>query len=109
MVKRHQIQELADAIAAKYPVEKIILFGSYADGAATQDSDVDLLVVMDYEGRQIDVAAKLRLAANFDDPVDIVIFRTDELPERYRQLNPIAREAVDKGIILYDRRAVRVA
>ena len=30
--------------------ERVILFGSYARGAATVDSDVDLLVVMNYRG-----------------------------------------------------------
>src|SRR5438128_276035 len=109
MVGHEKIKQLSDAIAAKFAVEKIILFGSCAYGTATSDSDVDLLVVMDYQGRQIDMAAELRLAADFDDAVDIIIFRPDELEQRYRQFNPIAREALDRGTILYDRRTARVA
>ncbi|MFT9493949.1 nucleotidyltransferase family protein [Anaerosolibacter sp.] len=31
-------------ILAKYPIKKISLFGSYANGSATEDSDVDILV-----------------------------------------------------------------
>jgi len=109
MVPRQEIQNLADAIAAKFPVEKIILFGSYAYGTPTEDSDVDLLVVMEYAGEQIDVAVEIRSACEFDHPVDIIIFRPDELQRRYKQFNPIARESLDKGVVLYDRRTAGVA
>jgi predicted nucleotidyltransferase len=109
MVSRQEIQRFADAIATKFGVERIILFGSYAYGTVTPNSDVDLMVVMPYSGRQLDLAADLRLAAEFDEPVDIIIFKPGELEDRYRQHNPIAREAIDKGAVLYDRRAARVA
>jgi len=45
-VTQEQIQEYSDRIAAEFKPERIILFGSYAYGAPTRDSDVDLLVVM---------------------------------------------------------------
>ena len=41
------IQEIAGAvepIASEYEIKKVMLFGSYADGSNTADSDVDLLV-----------------------------------------------------------------
>ena len=46
MVSQETIQQFADEIARRYSPEKviIILFGSYARGTATEDSDVDLLV-----------------------------------------------------------------
>lgn len=31
-------------ILAKYPIKKLSLFGSYANGSAKEDSDVDILV-----------------------------------------------------------------
>jgi predicted nucleotidyltransferase len=40
------IQELADQIVERYKPCRVILFGSYATGLPTADSDVDLLVVM---------------------------------------------------------------
>jgi len=39
-----QIKNSAEEIALKYPVKRISLFGSFADGNATENSDVDLLV-----------------------------------------------------------------
>ena len=39
-----QIKNSAEEIAEKYPVKKLSLFGSYAVGSATENSDVDLLI-----------------------------------------------------------------
>ena len=41
------VQQIADGVAAaslEYPLRKVDLFGSYADGNSTPRSDVDLLV-----------------------------------------------------------------
>ena len=48
MVSREAIQKYADAIAREFRPEKIILFGSHAYGEPTEDSDVDLMVVMPF-------------------------------------------------------------
>ena len=45
------IRDLVDRIAARFKPQKIILFGSYARGDFTRDSDVDLLIVMETRGR----------------------------------------------------------
>lgn len=39
-----EIREKVKPIAEKYEIEKVWLFGSYARGEATEDSDVDLLI-----------------------------------------------------------------
>jgi uncharacterized protein len=46
MIEMNKIRELSLAIANKLKPEKIILFGSYADGNPTQDSGVDMLVFL---------------------------------------------------------------
>ena len=47
MVTRKEIQATCDEIVRKFAPLQVILFGSYAYGTPTEDSDVDLLVVMD--------------------------------------------------------------
>ena len=42
---RGTVQRLVDTLAATLQPEKVILFGSHANGRATADSDVDLFVV----------------------------------------------------------------
>jgi len=44
-----QIQQTVQDYFKDKPVKKVYLFGSYAKGNPTEDSDVDLLVDLDYE------------------------------------------------------------
>ena len=53
MVDAQRIQQVSDEIARRFRPERIILFGSYAYGTPTEHSDVDLLVVMPSEERDI--------------------------------------------------------
>ena len=55
--RRKQIKLTCDAIAREFHPEKIVLFGSYASGQPRPDSDVDLLVVMPFEGSPFRQAA----------------------------------------------------
>lgn len=44
MTTVNEIREAVKDTAFKYPVKKVILFGSYAEGTATDSSDIDLVV-----------------------------------------------------------------
>lgn len=39
-----EIKDSITEVARKYPIKRLSLFGSYADGSAKDDSDIDLLV-----------------------------------------------------------------
>ena len=43
------IQGIVQQIVAKFNPFKVVLFGSYAYGDPGEDSDVDLLVIMDFD------------------------------------------------------------
>ena len=49
MLTIEQISNAAKIIAKEYPVVKIQLFGSYAEGKNTPESDVDILLEFDSE------------------------------------------------------------
>lgn len=42
-----EIASFYNLIKGAYPVKKIILYGSYAKGVATKDSDIDIGVIID--------------------------------------------------------------
>ena len=44
MLTIEDIQTAVNKIAPQYPINQVHLFGSYADGTAKADSDVDVLV-----------------------------------------------------------------
>ncbi len=48
MLSREQITQAVGKAAHRYPVSRVYLFGSYASGTATEQSDVDLYVEFDH-------------------------------------------------------------
>jgi len=48
-----RIKHFSQRIAREFKPDRIILFGSHANGMPTQDSDVDMLVIMPFEGRAV--------------------------------------------------------
>jgi predicted nucleotidyltransferase len=109
MASMQEIQNLADEIARLHRPYQIILFGSHAHGVASESSDVDLLVVMDYSGNAVDEACRIWAAVRPQFPVDLILRRPDDLNRRYRLFDPLAREALDHGRVLYERDRARVA
>jgi predicted nucleotidyltransferase len=97
---------MARRIVERFDPEQIVLFGSYARGTATPDSDVDLLVVFrDAEPRRQKAVEIYRLLAGVGLPKDIVVVSSVEV-ERYRDIvGTIIRPALREGKILYDRPA----
>jgi len=93
-------------IAETLKPEKIILFGSYAYGNPTPDSDVDLLVIMKTNATQKErYLSVARLLRPRQFPVDIIV-RTPKEVERALKTKGyfFIREIVTKGKVLYERR-----
>ncbi|MBR2831278.1 nucleotidyltransferase domain-containing protein [Candidatus Saccharibacteria bacterium] len=44
MLSVNSIKEIVTKVSKRYGVKKVYLFGSYAKGLATEDSDVDLVI-----------------------------------------------------------------
>ena len=104
MVTQYQIQEIAEKIGDKLPAERVVLFGSYAQGEASEDSDIDLLVVAKTSlPPNQRYAAVRRLLADYPAAFDIVV-KTPEEYERWRSVvNHIVSFADKYGKVLYDR------
>jgi len=84
--------------------EKIILFGSYAYGHPTPDSDVDLLVIMETTDPPTERFMKVaRLLRPRLFPVDILVYTPQEIEEALEHNNIFIREIYTKGITLYER------
>jgi predicted nucleotidyltransferase len=56
---RRLIREIADKIRREYRPERIVLFGSYANGNPGPDSDIDLLIIKETSDRPIDRRVKV--------------------------------------------------
>ncbi len=96
------IRKLCKRIAEAYHPEKIILFGSHAYGTPTEDSDVDLLIVMNYEGRSIEQTIKIRLELGLVTPMDLLIRTSQEVNDRLRDGDMIMIDIWQHGKVLYE-------
>jgi predicted nucleotidyltransferase len=97
-----KIQDLADRIAREFHPEKIILFGSHARGDAGKYSDVDLLVIMHFEGKGARVAADIRIRMRPGFPVDIVVRSPEHVRQRLEWGDSFLREVAEEGRTLYE-------
>ncbi len=98
-----RIDDAVRRIVDRFHPAKIILFGSYARGAAGPDSDVDLLVVMDVRDSKRQQAVEIDLAlSDRTFPLDLIVVTPEEF-EKYRDIvGHILYPAVREGKILYD-------
>jgi predicted nucleotidyltransferase len=103
MVDMGSIQAVADRIVREYDPDRIILFGSYAYGLASPSSDVDILVVMSFEGGNF--RQSMDILNRVDPPfaTDILARKPDDTQRRYELGDPLIREALDRGKVLYER------
>ena len=103
MIELTAIMEVAQRIAREFHPEKIILFGSYARGTVTPDSDVDILVILPFEGRGFHKSLEILNRVNPDFPIDLLACRPDDTERGYEEGDPLIREAIDRGRVLYER------
>ena len=74
MLTIEKISEIVSEIAQEYDIKKITLFGSYADGKSTPQSDIDLLVEFNSENVSLLTLSSLkyRFEELFDIDVDVI-------------------------------------
>lgn len=103
MVKRSQICAFSEAVAREFRPRKIVLFGSYAYGKPTKDSDVDLLVIMRRtRDRGERMSVRIRHAIPRDFPLDLLVRTPSDVAKRLRWGDPFISELLQKGEVLYE-------
>lgn len=102
MTAQTEIQAYCDAIAREFKPEKILLFGSYAYGTPTEDSDVDLMVVMPCKRRMLDQALAIRMRLSAPFPMDLLVRTPASIRKRLNWGDSFLREVVTKGKVLYE-------
>ncbi len=101
MVADKLIENFCQQIVERFGAQKVILFGSYANGTPTVDSDVDLLVVMPFTGRSVDESVKIRMALRPAFPVDLLIRTSEKIQERIQQGDTFLSDIMENGKVLY--------
>jgi predicted nucleotidyltransferase len=102
VVTRKNILAAGKQIAREFKPRRIILFGSYAYGEPTENSDVDLLVVMPFKGKDFRQAVKISSRLPRQLPVDVIVRTPQMLQRRIEMGDFFLREIVEKGEVLYE-------
>ena len=103
MVERTKIRSFCNAVAKQFRPQKIILFGSYAYGKPTPDSDVDLLVIMSrtrYRGERM--SFRIRKAVDAEFSMDLLVRTPAFIAKRLAWKDCFTEEIMRKGKVLYE-------
>ena len=106
MIRTKQINEIVDRIARYYNPDKIILFGSYAQGNFTDDSDLDFILIKETDiprhKRGLEVR---RLFYGLTIPMDFKIYTSTEFNQEISNHYSFLNSAIKGSKILYERKA----
>jgi predicted nucleotidyltransferase len=102
MPTMEHIKELSVEIGREFHPDRVILFGSHARGAANADSDVDLLVIMPFEGKPIQKYAEIRMKLRPPFPLDLLVRTPAKVDERLAMDDDFMKEVLHEGIVLYE-------
>ena len=104
MISEKIIFQAANSLVEKFLPDRIILFGSYANGTAEERSDVDLLVITTFKGKRRKLIVEMdRALRGINIGLDIVILTPEEFARDREIPGTIARPASLEGKILYER------
>lgn len=100
------IERIVDSITKAVPTERIYIFGSYARGEETPESDVDIYVVtnkdsflrIDYEA-MTDVDMSLSW---FTKSVDIICLSKKEFDSRSKRAFSLEAKVLKEGVLIYE-------
>jgi hypothetical protein len=108
MVDIQQIEALGRQIAERFNPDRIILFGSYAYGKPTKDSDVDLLVILPFEGYPARKAAEIRCRVQPGFALDLLVRTPEYLVQHLAMQDFFLKDIVHNGKVLYTSNHARV-
>jgi len=103
---KEELNRIVDTLANTGIVSQIFLFGSYASGEETPDSDLDLCVLTREKGRR-----PTELMDNFrfelldvkTMPMDLLAFNQDEFYSDASRPTSFQHEIAKNGVLLYER------
>lgn len=99
------LESIVQRIVAGVDPEKIILFGSYAYGQPTHDSDLDVFIIQETNARPAErILAVSRCLRPRPFPMDILVRTPEEIRAALEQGDAFLTELLARGTVLYARR-----
>ncbi len=103
MTNQEEINQIVNAIIVGYAPKKIILFGSYAQGTPSRDSDIDLLVLAPAPDNTAKESVRVgRSLSGLGYPFDTFIMPTERFEESKNIFGGLAYPAYKYGRTIYE-------
>ena len=97
-----RIEDFGQRIGREFGARRVLLFGSYARGTVTEDSDVDILVIVPFEGKSVHKSVEIRMKLQPEFPVDLLVRTPEKVRQRVEMGDGFMREILDEGKVLYE-------
>jgi len=103
------LKEMTETIVREINPNKIILFGSYANGTAQPDSDLDFLIVEDgpfnaQRSRESEMVKLWEVCFDYNIPLDFLVYTPEEIDQWKDVRNHVIAYALKDGKVLYERK-----
>lgn len=105
MIRRNVINSIKDTLVAIYQPLEIYLFGSYAWGIPTKDSDLDLIIVVSRSSKEsYERAVKgYHALRDMTIPKDILVFTKKEFDSHSKDVTSLCYKAKHDGKLIYEK------
>jgi len=106
MISEQTIQQAVDRLVTAANPSKVILFGSYARGDATEDSDLDLMVIERELPNKFEEMIRLKQALrSLRVPVDVLVYSEEYVQEWGHLPGSALFWALQEGRVMHEVRA----
>jgi uncharacterized protein len=102
MIAPEKIYDFNRRLIKEYRPHKVILFGSYATGISTPDSDVDILVILPFQGKSVAKSAEILNKLDPRFPIDLLVRTPEQVRDRMEKGDFFIQEILHKGKVLYE-------
>ena len=106
-IVKNELDRIINTLVETGIVTRIILFGSYARGEETPDSDLDLCVITPVENRHpidITVDFRARLYGVKTMPLDLITCNEDNFSYRAAYAGTLEHEVAEYGVTVYEHK-----
>ncbi len=102
MMFEDKIKMIVDRVTGKYEPKAIIVFGSVARGDCTEDSDLDIAIIMDSDLSEHERNVMVRVCiGSIGMAMDLLVFTPDEIEAEKDDDSSIISEIIRTGEVVY--------
>lgn len=96
------LDHIVESVRQAVPAERILLFGSYARGEQTPDSDIDLYVITNGDERPLSAGGRIRRNLLWmAHPRDVICSSQKRYDSLKNDLSAVEHQVEQEGILLY--------